>query len=285
MRKRWKWLCLGSAGLAVLSAASLAAVPTLRHLTSAVLNDPARLPTLDHDNRVHYQPPARACALKVAALLPAAMEKVADLQGPWERAPLHVAVFHDEQTYARANGTGATWAIGTTFRGRIALSPRLCAAEEARLRAILTHELSHAQLEQHVGGFGMVDLPNWFKEGLAVYVSGGGGAEHTSEDQARAAMNTGTRIALKAHGSLLNLAAVKFELPPEWPDTAAKASLAYRQAGMFVAYLHTTNPKKFERMMAEIRRGKSFAESFQIAWESPILTLWAHAFFTPVQPE
>ena len=60
-------------------------------------------------------------------------------------------------------------------------------------------------------------LPQWFKEGLAVMVSGGGGAEGVSELQARDAIRRGDHIAIESSNSLLNLAAIKFVQPPEIP--------------------------------------------------------------------
>jgi hypothetical protein len=41
-----------------------------------------------------------------------------------------------------------------------------------------------------------IRLPNWFKEGLAVMVSGGGGAEFVGEAEARAAIGRGECIAI-----------------------------------------------------------------------------------------
>jgi hypothetical protein len=83
-------------------------------------------------------------------------------------------------------------------------------------------------------------LPHWFKEGLAVMVSGGGGAEGVSELQARDAIRRGDHIAIESSNSLLNLAAVKFVQPPEIPDTSFRILMAYRQAGMFVTFLRDT---------------------------------------------
>ncbi len=94
-----------------------------------------------------------------------------------------------------------------------------------------------------------IHLPNWFKEGLAVMVSGGGGAEGVSELQARDAIRRGDHIAVESAGSLSNLVFVKFEQPPETPNTSFRFQMAYRQAGLFVTFLHDTNPDGFARMM------------------------------------
>src|SRR5581483_2023404 len=103
-----------------------------------------------------------------------------------------------------------------------------------------------------------IRLPNWFKEGLAVMASDGGGAEWVDEAEARAAIQRGERIAIDDAGSLLNLAAVNFERPPARGSAAASPAtvhpqmLAYREAGMFVTYLHRRDETAFARMMNAI---------------------------------
>jgi hypothetical protein len=54
--------------------------------------------------------------------------------------------------------------VGTTLFGRVHLSPKLFRSQSRRIRAILTHELSHAHLQGWIGESGFVRLPNWFKE-------------------------------------------------------------------------------------------------------------------------
>jgi len=55
---------------------AVVAVPMLRHYLVALFNDPRDLPVVESDTRVHFEPEARACALDVAALLPAALARV-----------------------------------------------------------------------------------------------------------------------------------------------------------------------------------------------------------------
>jgi len=73
------------------------------------------------------------------------------------------------------NGLGSDAPRGVTFFGRVNLSPELFWPERQRLPAILTHELSHAHIQWWIGVNAYIQLPKWFKEGLAVMVSGGGG--------------------------------------------------------------------------------------------------------------
>ena len=118
------------------------------------------------------------------------------------------------------------------------LAPILFSTQRHRLPAILTHEMSHAHLRTWISQLSVMRLPQWFKEGLAVMISGGGGAEGVSELQARAAIKRGDHIAIESSSSVFNLGAVRFKQPPIIPDTSFRIQLAYRQAGMFVTFLH-----------------------------------------------
>jgi hypothetical protein len=80
----------------------------------------------------------------------------------------------------------------------------------------------------------IVRLPNWFKEGLAVMVSDGGGAELVSEEEARAAIQRGDQITIDDAGSLQNVVGIRFERAPAKTAAWYPVVLAYRQAGMFV---------------------------------------------------
>lgn len=162
-----------------------------------------------------------------------------------------------------------------TFFGHVILSPVLFSTQRQRLPAILTHELSHAHLQSWLSPLAYIRLPNWFKEGLAVMVSRGGGAERVSEVEAREAIRHGDHIAIESAGSLLNLAAVKFEQPQEIPNTSSRILMAYRQAGLFVAFLHDTSPAGFARMMTAVLDGRPFAEAVTAGYETDLHVLWS----------
>jgi hypothetical protein len=161
--------------------------------------------------------------------------------------------------------------------GKVTLSPVLFSTQRARLPAILTHELSHAHLHSWISELTYIRLPQWFREGLAVMVSGGGGAEGVSELQARAAIRRDDHIAIESSGtlSLFNLGAVKFEHPPIIPDSSFRTQMAYRQAGLFVAFLHDSNPVGFERMMEAVYQSRPFADAVTSAYGADLPTLWS----------
>jgi len=246
-------------GLAV----GFATTPELRRYVVAMLDDPASLPALESDPRVHYEVGARDCAEATAALLPGAMETVAAAQGRgFARAPI-VAVYVSNETYARANMTGAAHIVGVSWQGRVTLAPTLCGPERQRLAAILIHELSHT----HLFGWRSELLPRppgWFTEGLAVMVSQGGGAEGVDAAQAAEAIRNGFVIGVgdAPHGSFGGIA---FEREP--PDNYARPhDLAYREAEMFVTFLRAENPAAFSSLLAGLYNGDDFERAFRAAY-------------------
>jgi hypothetical protein len=268
-------LTIGLAVAMIAVTAAFAAIPTTRNMASAVVHDPEGLPTLT-DNRVHFEPGAQECAQAVSALLDRAIADVEAAHGRPFVAPPIVAAYADDANYRAANGLGALFPAATTFRARVAMSPRVCGPERGRLQTVLTHELSHAHLQQHLSPLAYIGVPIWFLEGLAVSVSGGGGAEKISPEAARAAIATGPRIAIKDAGSVFNLVGLRFEKTDEAiaPTPAENATMAYRQAGMFVDHLRE-NRAAYAALMAGLLRGERFADAFAQAYGDAPHDQWA----------
>src|SRR3954464_4855978 len=150
MRRRIFWMILAGVPLALitLAAGTAVAFPAARHIASALWNVPDRLPALPENSLVHFEPGAEDYAHDIAALLPAAIAKIEAVHGRRFEHPVLVGVYKTSEAYAVANATGSAGAVGVTAFGRIVLSPTLTKwPQHARLRAILTHELSHAHLQ------------------------------------------------------------------------------------------------------------------------------------------
>lgn len=261
--------------LALLVSVAAATAPTVRHIASGVWNNPEQLAALPENPLVHYERGAAEYAKAVAALLPAAVAQVESVHARRFARAVPVGVYVTGEAFAAANGLGHPRAAGVTLFGRVLLSPILFSAQRQRLPGILTHEMSHAHLQSWVSTLAYIHLPNWFKEGLAVMVSGGGGAEQVSETEARDAIRRGQRIAMESEGSMLNLTAIKFEKPPETAATALRPVMAYRQAGLFVTFLHRRNPEGFARMMAAVLDGRPFVEAVANGYETDLHALWS----------
>src|SRR3954468_21712782 len=263
MPRRIVWLVIGlPLGLIVIGAGTVLAWPTARHMISGLWNLPDRLPAVVANSQVPYQPGAEDLAGDVAALLPDAIRRVEAVHGRPFDHPVIVGVYATREAYAAANGVGSAVPVGVTFAGRVNLSPKLFRPQRQRLRAILTHELSHAHLQGWIGETAYIlRLPNWFKEGLAVMISDGGGAELCSEEEARAAIQRGDQITIDDAGSLTNVVGIGFQSAPANTASWYPVVLAYREAGMFVNYLRVSDGPAFDSMMNAILDGRAFADA------------------------
>lgn len=270
-----KVMAAAAFGVVLLAAVAALAVPPIRHIASGWWNSPDGLTALPENPQVHYEDGAADYARAVAGLLPAAIARVEAIHGRRFAHPITIGVYVSRKAFGAANGTGFGGAVGAMFLGHVVLSPGLFSTQQQRLPAILTHELCHAHVRSWISELNYIGLPNWFKEGLAVMVSNGGAAEGVSELQARDAIRRGDHIVIKSQGSLLDLNGVKFEQSPEIPKTSFRIQMAYRQAGLFVAFLHDSDPAGFARMMNAILDGRPLAEAVSTGYESDLDTLWS----------
>lgn len=208
-----------------------------------------RFLALEEDNRVFYMPGIEAEAKRVASVLPEAMRRVEALHGGVFTEDLAVYICDTQACFNTHVPRGAN-ARGAVFLKRVFLSPRTFTMDSEV--AILTHELDHLYWHQHLGMIAyMANLPVWFQEGMAVFVSGGGGAEQVPEARARQAIRHGQTFMPEGAGSL-------------WvPQTAGRYGLQhhlfYRQSAMFVGYLHDRDPVAFQRFLQALAGGTDFA--------------------------
>ncbi|MBI5836468.1 MAG: hypothetical protein HZB25_04400 [Candidatus Eisenbacteria bacterium] len=208
---------------------------------------------LPEEPRVRCEPGAEPLGRQAAAALPRAVAVVESAQCAVFARPVVVYVCADSQSFRRH--TASSVGGGVMILGRLFLSPRLARAPE-RVPRILTHELSHLHLEQRAGARVFAgDFPAWFTEGLATWVSAGGGAENVSEAQARQAILEGRCMRPDLSNSLLR------------PQDASTYRLAphmfYRQGAMFVGYLAGRDPQGFRKFLAALESGSRFAPAFR----------------------
>jgi hypothetical protein len=275
MRRRIFWAVVAvPLALIIIGAGAAFSLPMTRHMISGLWNMPDRLPALSTNRQVHYQPGAEDFAHDVAALYPDAVARVEEVHGRRFARPVTVGVYGTAEAYAAANGVGSDIPVGVTFAGRVNLSPKLFRSQRRRLRAILTHELSHAHIQGWIGEFKYVYLQNWFKEGLAVMISEGGGAESVSEDEARAAIRRGERLVISDTVNVPYSIDVRLEKAPANTPPWYPVVLAYREAGMFLSYLRETDRPAFDHMMNAILDGRPFVEAVTVGYHDDVRSLW-----------
>jgi hypothetical protein len=216
------------------------------------------------DARILCEPGSEKLAKQIAPFLPEAIETVTKAQYAPFPQPIVVYTYATKENFAAHSGA-PPYAEGAVSVTGLNLSPKLLQYPE-RQRAILTHELSHYHLRDQLGTWAWSRLPGWFSEGLATYVSGGGGAETVTEQEAFDAINAGKRLKPEASQWAL------------FPQTASTYGLHehmfYRQAALFVQFMHDKDTAAFERMLKDIERKKPFAAAIQENYGVSLQTLW-----------
>jgi hypothetical protein len=259
--RRFASLALAGLGVALVSGCGPA---------SALLHDPRALPCLRPDCQIRYEPGAQAYAQAVEKILPRAAAKIETIQGRPFGDPFIVVAYADENAYAAANGRGSARPSGVAFMDRVTLSPRLFRDDPGQLEAYLTHELSHAHLLSHMSSLDLIHIPVWFTEGLAVMASDGGGAQKITVSEAKRAIRNGMALDTPDSTGLLGDISLRFVKGFHDDDPTRQAHMAYRQAGMFVAWLRDRDPDAFAALLADLCQRRSFAEAFRDHYHSGV---------------
>jgi len=243
-------LALG--GVAVQGCAELHEVATAMRSTSDFV------PT--NDPRVFAEPGAATLTAATTAAVPGAIRRVEGALGGPFTIPVRVYVCATIDTYERFTNSERSGG-NTTIAKKIFISPKPENTPQ-RIPAVLAHELTHLHVAQRLGLWRMRGLPSWFSEGLAAFVSGGGGAEGVAEADAVRAIRAGHRL---TPGYSRNQTASSFGLP---------AHLFYRQAAMFIGYLKDRDASAFGHFVASVEEGTAFQRSFEDAYRADVGTVW-----------
>lgn len=226
------------------------------------------------DPRVRAEPGTEALANAIAQALPAALAIVEQQQGRAYLRPVTVHVCASVDSFAAFGG--ARSAGGFVLNGRLFLSPKLAEAPQ-RLPRVLTHELSHLHLSEPLSLLGYArNIPSWFKEGLAVLVSDGGGAENVSVDEARTALRTGRGFEPEWTGHLRSERSGK--------SYGLSEHLWYRECSLLVQFLRDRDPAAFQRLLRALEAGQPFRPALEQAYSVSGDTLLAE-FRNSLEPQ
>jgi hypothetical protein len=252
--------------ISVILALAIAAVPSLRNAALVyVLPKTGFIAASDSRIQLQRGKDARELSALVSKHLPAAVEQVQKMQGYTLDKPLKIFVFDNEADYMRMGGCPKD-SRACVFGSQLSFAPKLMREPETVL-PILTHELSHALLQQRMGTWDISRVPPWFLEGLAVMVSDGGGSEGIGPQDAAAAIKSGQRFTPDMSKNWFSQkTAYHFQLPPR---------LFYRQSALFVQHLKTTHPESFDSLLRLMHSGMGFHAAFERSFTQTIDMLWA----------
>ena len=140
--------------------------------------------------------------------------------------------------------------------------------EPQNIQLYLAHELSHLHIGQQLGLLKMRKLPAWFKEGLATYVSRGGGAQTVSENEAIESTANGKHF-IPVSGGYLGFFNKKSSA-----DHALSHHMRYCQYMIFVSFIKNKDEKKFKSFLLSIQDGVNLSESIQKSYDTALDQLW-----------
>ena len=217
------------------------------------------------EQRVQYQAGAEAFARRVTEELTPAVRTVEDAQLGRFAQPIRVYVCATQESFGKMTGTAAK---GVAYRGSIFLSPRLMVHPE-EISSYLTHELSHLFIQQHVGWYKALTIPSWFKEGLAVFVSKGGGAGDVTEKEAVASILSGRALEPKDSSDML-----AFLFPAYGSRGSLEVHMFNRQASLFISFLKEYDARAFENLLVRVQGGQGFKRSFRQVYHMSASGMW-----------
>ncbi len=221
---------------------------------------------LASENRIKYEPGAEKFAALVAPHLDAAIRQVEARHYRAFQKPVIVYVCNTQQSFAQLSGQKETVRGGVHPTQGLFLNPILL-VRPAALAPVLTHELSHLQLnQQHQLNF--VDYPTWFNEGLATFVADGSGAEAVSENDAKLQIAAGKIFPPYQSGSRLSLDQTGLLL-----GMANGSHMFYRQSMMFISLLKQLDEKRFKQFLLDLQDGEIFSTAFSRAFDGDVESL------------
>lgn len=235
---------------------------TFARQTVAVLRATGHFVMSKNDSRVLFEPGAENCANKVVLFLPSAIQQVEEKQYRSFAKPVRVYICASRESFTRMYGAD----VRAGVLAKLFLSPRIFEDGDEIARRYLTHELSHLHLLDQLGNYKMSRLPFWFKEGLATYVSEGGGAHTVTEKQAIDSIKSGKYFVPDETGV--------FIFQKTASDWGLEHHMFYRQSMMFIGYLAATNESGYQKFLLGVENGEEFSAALQAAYNKKLKELW-----------
>ncbi len=216
------------------------------------------------DQRIFCEPGSQSLAELISPSLSVAVDEIEVAQYNRFDKPILVYTYATRQSFSK-HSAAADYADAATSNGAVHVSPKLLSTPE-RGQGILTHELSHLNLLLRIGSWSMASLPAWFTEGLATFVSNGGGAETVTAEQALTELREGKHFVPNE---------TQFPLRPKYGDSFGLGPhMFYRQSALFVAFLHDKDPAAFRLCVNAITQKHSLEEALAISYHSSLTSAW-----------
>lgn len=179
-------------------------------------------------------------------------------------APARTYLCHTTQSFCSHTGSKSPGPRAFVSPKGMFISPRL--KDTPDWQAIVYHEMSHIILFQHLGIFRYRKTPVWFTEGLATYISNGGGSGNVTDQAAWDSLHQGKHFEPVDEEPLL--------FPKSFSNDNIGAWVQYRQAMLFVAFLHDHNEQAYVKLLNSVFAKKPFPKAVQEAYGMKVAELW-----------
>jgi hypothetical protein len=192
---------------------------------------------LAEDNRVLYKQGMKEQALLIHSVLDEQVKAVEEIHGkPFINPPI-VHLCDTRKCFADYTGIDGGILAAVSTNG-LFLKSYVITHED--YTSWLKHELSHLHLRQQISTFRASFIPQWYQEGLATFVSNGGGANKVNREKALDYINQGKYIVAADESSLLsNPWPLNYDVSSkDWPKPWYQQHMNYRQASLFYEFLH-----------------------------------------------
>lgn len=231
--------------------------------SSALFQTPTGVVPLSTDNRVWYEEGAKEKAELISSVLDEKIKIIEQSHYRPFKQKIKIYVFSSQDSYAKYSPQPKSG--GETFGDKILISPKK-QNTNSRIPGVITHELSHYHLFGYLGLYQSRITPRWFIEGIAVWVSGGVGAEKTSNDDAVKEILTGMHINPVTRHPLI--------FGETSHPSNMKTHMFYRQSALFVEYLYNFNSSKFKELVKGVENRESFSHVFKESYRNEPLIMW-----------
>jgi hypothetical protein len=169
--------------------------------------------------------------------------------------PPIIYVCNSNQSFCKYSGSKYPGPRARALADKVFISPRLNGSKD--WNEIVYHELSHALLYQCIVAYHYIKIPVWFHEGLATYISNGGGSGNITDNMA-----------------ILDILKGNHFYPKSFNNNTIPAWMKYRQAMLFVKFMKEGKEKEFEKLLTAIFNKKSFSKSIETSYGMKVSKLW-----------
>lgn len=199
----------------------------------------------------------------ISEILPALKDSIGRKQNQKFLKIMPIFLCHTNESFSKYAGSKYPGPRAKVTNKGFFISPRL--EPSIDWYEIIYHELSHVAMLQNVGLYRHFKTPVWFHEGLATYISNGGGSGDVSDSVAIGEILKGNHFYPLAKDNILSQKSFKNKLAP-WMN--------YRQSMLFVKYLKEKDTDKFGQLIVNMNKRMAFKKAFAFAYGISVQEMW-----------